>query len=98
MDSKEKELKAEVVVIGGGGSGLAAAVAAAEEGTCLIVLEKRGLGGNSVIAFGIFAAGVDTGGWVSETYFIKLSGFAFGYAVNSGRISGENAAGFALVK
>ena len=47
---------------------------------------------------GVYAAGVDTGGWVSETYFIKLSGFAFGYAVNSGRISGENAARFALAK
>lgn len=45
---------------------------------------------------GVYAAGVDTGGWVSETYFIKLSGYAFGYAVNSGRIAGENAAGFAL--
>ena len=45
---------------------------------------------------GLYAAGVDTGGWVSETYFIKLSGYAFGYAVNSGRIAGENAAQFAL--
>ena len=43
---------------------------------------------------GLYAAGVDTGGWVSETYFIKLSGYAFGYAVNSGRIAGENAARF----
>ena len=43
---------------------------------------------------GIYAAGMDTGGWVSETYFIKLSGYAFGYAVNSGRIAGENAAKF----
>ena len=41
---------------------------------------------------GLYAAGVDTGGWVSETYFIKLSGYAFGYAVNSGRIAGEDAA------
>ncbi len=47
---------------------------------------------------GVYAAGVDTGGWVSETYFIKLSGYAFGYAVNSGRIAGENAAGFALAE
>jgi len=45
---------------------------------------------------GVYAAGVDTGGWISETYFIKLSGFALGYAVNSGRIAGENAALFAM--
>jgi fumarate reductase flavoprotein subunit len=40
---------------------------------------------------GVYAAGVDTGGWTSESYCIKLSGWAFGYAVNSGRIAGENA-------
>ena len=45
---------------------------------------------------GLYGAGVDTGGWMSETYFIKLSGFAFGYAVNSGRIAGENASCFVL--
>ena len=47
---------------------------------------------------GLYAAGVDTGGWVSETYFIKLSGYAFGYAVNSGRIAGENADRFVKEK
>lgn len=45
---------------------------------------------------GLYAAGVDTGGWVSETYCIKLSGYAFGYAVNSGRIAGENACKYIL--
>jgi fumarate reductase flavoprotein subunit len=43
---------------------------------------------------GLYAAGVDTGGWTAETYDIKLTGWAFGYAVNSGRIAGENAAAF----
>ncbi|KPK96749.1 MAG: hypothetical protein AMJ95_12495, partial [Omnitrophica WOR_2 bacterium SM23_72] len=56
MNSKGNELTAELVVIGGGGAGLSAAVAAAEKGAHVIVLEKRGLGGNSAIAFGIFAA------------------------------------------
>jgi fumarate reductase flavoprotein subunit len=43
---------------------------------------------------GLYAAGVDTGGWVPETYSDKFSGTAFGYSVNSGRIAGENAAQF----
>ena len=43
---------------------------------------------------GLYAAGVDTGGWESETYCCVLSGSAFGFAVNSGRIAGENAAGY----
>ena len=54
--AKGKNLKADLVVVGGGGAGLAAAMAAAEKGASVIVLEKRGLGGNSALAFGIFAA------------------------------------------
>jgi len=42
--------------------------------------------------WGLYAAGVDTGGWESETYCCVLSGSAFGFAINSGRIAGENAA------
>ena len=53
---KNKNLEAEVVVIGGGGAGLTAAVAAAEKGARVVVLEKRGLGGNAALAWGIFAA------------------------------------------
>jgi fumarate reductase flavoprotein subunit len=45
---------------------------------------------------GIFAAGVITSGWESETYCSDLSGSAFGYAISSGRIAGENAAKFIL--
>lgn len=40
---------------------------------------------------GLYAAGTDTGGWESRTYCLVLSGNAFGYAINSGRIAGENA-------
>jgi fumarate reductase flavoprotein subunit len=40
---------------------------------------------------GLYAAGVDTGGWTSDTYCAALPGTAFGYAINSGRIAGESA-------
>ena len=43
---------------------------------------------------GLFAAGVITGGWESESYCSDLNGSAFGYAINSGRIAGESAAEF----
>ncbi|MFH1650998.1 MAG: FAD-dependent oxidoreductase [Chloroflexota bacterium] len=43
---------------------------------------------------GLYAAGVDTGGWEAETYCQELAGSAFGFAVNSGRIAGENAAAY----
>jgi len=41
---------------------------------------------------GLYAAGVTTSGWESEIYCSDLSGSAFGYAISSGRIAGENAA------
>ncbi|MFX1563215.1 MAG: FAD-dependent oxidoreductase [Promethearchaeota archaeon] len=56
VNLNNKKPKADLVVVGGGGAGLAAAVAAAEKGASVIVLEKRGLGGNSALAWGIFAA------------------------------------------
>jgi len=43
---------------------------------------------------GLYAAGADTGGWEPDTYCDRFSGAAFGFAVNSGRIAGENAAAF----
>lgn len=43
---------------------------------------------------GLYAAGVATSGWEAETYCSDLSGSAFGFAINSGRIAGENAAAF----
>ncbi|OGO23233.1 MAG: hypothetical protein A2144_09210 [Chloroflexi bacterium RBG_16_50_9] len=40
---------------------------------------------------GLYAAGVDTGGWESDYYCAILSGTTFGFALNSGRIAAENA-------
>jgi fumarate reductase flavoprotein subunit len=40
---------------------------------------------------GLYAGGVDTGGWETETYNLVLSGSTFGFATNSGRIAGEQA-------
>ena len=45
---------------------------------------------------GLYAAGVEIGGADSDTYNLITSGHSFGFAVNSGRIAGENAAGYAL--
>jgi fumarate reductase flavoprotein subunit len=45
---------------------------------------------------GLYAAGVDTGGWEIDTYNAVLSGSTFGFAINSGRIAGENAARYVL--
>jgi fumarate reductase flavoprotein subunit len=59
------ELKADIVVIGGGGTGLAAAVAAAEKGAKVILLEKRGLGGNSAMARGFAAADSHIQKWLN---------------------------------
>jgi len=47
---------------------------------------------------GLYAAGTDTGGWESDTYCAVLSGSTFGFAINSGRIAGENAAKYASRK
>ncbi|MFC1942942.1 hypothetical protein ACFLWU_07020 [Chloroflexota bacterium] len=41
---------------------------------------------------GLYATGIDAGGWESDSYCSFLSGSAFGFAINSGRIAGENAA------
>jgi ferredoxin len=50
------------------------------------VLDKKG-----VPIPGVYAAGVDTGGWVGDTYCIRTTGTTFGFAINSGRIAGESA-------
>jgi fumarate reductase flavoprotein subunit len=47
---------------------------------------------------GLYAAGTDTGGWESRTYCLPLSGNAFGFAINSGRMAGENATKYLLDK
>jgi fumarate reductase flavoprotein subunit len=40
---------------------------------------------------GLYAVGVDTGGWEGDTYNGMLTGHTFGFSLNSGRIAGENA-------
>ena len=45
---------------------------------------------------GLYAGGDAAGGWEHDTYNVMLSGFAFGFALNSGRIAGENAASYIL--
>ena len=53
--AQDVELTADVVVIGGGGAGLSAAVTAAAQGKSVILVEKMGfLGGNSIVAGGIY--------------------------------------------
>ena len=41
---------------------------------------------------GLYMGGSTTGCWESENYCYKLTGHMFGFALNSGRIAGENAA------
>jgi fumarate reductase flavoprotein subunit len=43
---------------------------------------------------GLYAGGDSAGGWTGDTYCFVLSGSAFAFAINSGRIAGENAADF----
>ncbi len=47
---------------------------------------------------GLFAAGVITDGWMPQTYCTEMFGSACSYAINSGRIAGENAAEFLMKK
>jgi fumarate reductase flavoprotein subunit len=56
------------------------------------VLDKQG---NPIP--GLYAAGDDTGDVDAGAYNIGLPGHSFGFAINSGRIAGENAAGFASI-
>ena len=46
---------------------------------------------------GLYAAGVAAGGWESKTYCIMLTGSACSFAINSGRIAGENAAKYVIL-
>lgn len=41
---------------------------------------------------GLYAAGVTASGWMGDTYCGELSGSAFSFAINSGRIAGEGVA------
>lgn len=40
----------------------------------------------------LFIAGVDFGGADADVYNVEMSGHGFGFALNSGRMAGENAA------
>jgi fumarate reductase flavoprotein subunit len=50
--------------------------------------------GNQVIP-GLYMAGNDVGGLHSEVYDTETTGGGFGFAVNTGRIAGENALKYA---
>ena len=43
---------------------------------------------------GLYAGGVDAGGWEMGSYNCVLSGSCAGFALSSGRIAGENASGY----
>ncbi len=43
---------------------------------------------------GLYAAGSTTGCWESESYCFHLTGHLVGFAINSGRIAGENAVAY----
>jgi fumarate reductase flavoprotein subunit len=47
---------------------------------------------------GLYAGGDTTGGWESDTYNVHLTGSGLGFALNSGRIAGENAAEYSKRK
>lgn len=47
---------------------------------------------------GLYAAGSTTGGWETENYCYELTGHLLGFALNSGRIAGENAVNYILNK
>lgn len=65
------EATADVVIVGGGGAGLAAAVAATDAGASVILIEKSGfLGGNSIVAGGIYNAPDPT----KQDYATNVSG------------------------
>ena len=45
---------------------------------------------------GLYATGMDMGGWETDTYNAGIAGHSIGFAVNSGRIAGEIAAEYVL--
>lgn len=56
-EAQNIEETADIIIAGGGGAGLAAAVAASQEGASVIIVEKSGyIGGNTMVAGGIYNA------------------------------------------
>ena len=43
---------------------------------------------------GLYAGGSTTGCWESDSYCYEMTGHLLGFAFNSGRIAGENAAAY----
>jgi fumarate reductase flavoprotein subunit len=57
-------------------------------------MEMVDIEGNPIL--GAYVSGVLADGWEMQTYCCDIPGTAFGFAVNSGRIAGENAAKYIL--
>jgi fumarate reductase flavoprotein subunit len=58
-------------------------------------MEALDIDGNPIP--GVYATGIDTGGWEGDaSYNILLNGTFFSFAINSGRIAGENATKYVL--
>jgi fumarate reductase flavoprotein subunit len=53
------------------------------------------LDANEKVIAGLYAVGCDAGGMYGDSYDIIASGIGSSFALNSGRIAGENAAGYA---
>ena len=53
---------------------------------------------NDDVIPGLYAAGADAEAIYGDTYPITLPGSTMGFAVNSGRIAGENASVYALAR
>ena len=51
---------------------------------------------NEKVIPGLYASGTEIAGTSANTYNIFLSGHSFGFAINSGRIAGEEAAKYVL--
>lgn len=56
--------------------------------------DMRVVTADSQVISGLYAAGDDAGGMYGDTYDLNVAGGTFGFALNSGRIAGENAVSF----
>ena len=94
----EQELSADVIIVGGGGAGLAAAASASEAGASVILIEKAGfLGGNSIVAGGIYNAPDPSKQDVAKNVSGDL-GSLIEFAVNEKAVSEEHEELMATVK
>jgi fumarate reductase flavoprotein subunit len=56
------------------------------------------LDGNDEVISGLYAVGCDAGGMYGDSYDVVASGIGSSFALNSGRIAGENALKYARLK